>query len=95
MTTFRVSPSDLESLASQLAGLLGELEQAAANVSSSASGAAQNGQLEGAIDGFLAHWSNSVQSLKTNLTEVADRLSTAGAHYESTESGVASHFNVA
>lgn len=95
MSTFRVSPSDLESLASQLAGLLGELEQAAANVSSSASGSAQNAQLEGAIDGFLAHWSHSIQNLKTNLTEIADRLNTAGAHYESTESGIVGHFNVA
>jgi uncharacterized protein YukE len=95
MSTFRVSPSDLESLASQLAGLLGELEQAAANVSSSASGAAQNAQLEGAIDGFLSRWSHSIQSLKTNLTEVADRLSTAGAHYERTESDIADNFNVA
>lgn len=95
MSTFRVSPSDLESLASQLAGLLGELEQAAANVGSSASGAAQNAQLEGAIDGFLSRWSHSIQSLKTNLTEVADRLSTAGAHYEGTESDIAGHFNIA
>jgi uncharacterized protein YukE len=95
MTTFKVSPSDLESLAGQLAGLLGELEQAAANVSSTASGAAQNAQLEGAIDGFLAHWSHSIRSLKTNLTEVANRLSTAGAHYESTDSDVAGHFDLA
>jgi uncharacterized protein YukE len=95
MSTFKVSPSDLENLASQLAGLLGELEQAAANVSSSASGAAQNAQLEGAIDGFLARWSHSIQNLKTNLTEVADRLSAAGSHYESTESTIAGNFNVA
>lgn len=95
MSTFKVSPSELESLASRLAGLLGELEQAAANVSSSASGAAQNAQLEGAIDGFLAHWSHSIQGLRTNLTEVADRLNAASAGYEGTDSDIARHFNIA
>jgi uncharacterized protein YukE len=92
MSTFEVTPSDLQSLASQLSGLLGELEQAAGNVSSSASGAAQNGQLESAIDSFLADWSHSIQSLRTKLTEVADRLGDAGGHYESTESDIATHF---
>ncbi|HUN78618.1 MAG TPA: type VII secretion target [Solirubrobacteraceae bacterium] len=92
MSTFEVTPGDLQSLASQLSGLLGELEQAAANISSGASGSAQNAQLEGAIDGFLADWSQSVQSLRTKLTEVAGRLGSAGSHYESTESELASHF---
>jgi len=92
MTTFEVTPSELQSLASRLAGLLGELEQAAANVSSNASGAAENGQLEGAINAFLTNWSSGLQSLKTKLDEIASRLGDAGEHYAGTDSDVASHF---
>jgi hypothetical protein len=91
MSTFEVTPSDLQSLASQLAGLLGELEQAAGNIGSGASGAAQNGQLEGAIDGFLSDWLHGVQSLRTKLMEVSDRLSSAGAHYDGIESALVDH----
>jgi uncharacterized protein YukE len=95
MSAFEVTPSELQSLASQLTGLLGELETAASNVSSDAAGAAQNPQLESAIDGFLADWSHSVQSLKAKLTEVADRLSAAGGGYAGTDSDIAGHFTAA
>jgi uncharacterized protein YukE len=95
MAAFEVTPSDLQSLAGQLSGLLGELESAAANVSSGASGAAQNSVLESSIEGFLSDWSNSLQSLKTKLNEVATRLGAAGANYEGTDGDIASHFTTA
>jgi uncharacterized protein YukE len=92
MAAFEVSPSELQSLASQLSGLLGELESATSNVSAGAGGAAQNGQLEGSIEGFLSDWSSSLQRLRTKLSEVASRLGAAGAGYESTDGDIASHF---
>jgi uncharacterized protein YukE len=92
MNAFEVTPRELQSLANQLSGLLAELEQAATNVRSDASAAAQNGQLEQAIDTFLADWSDSVQTFKTKLNQITTRLSGAGEHYASTDSDVASHF---
>jgi uncharacterized protein YukE len=95
MATFEVTPSELQSLASQLSGLLGELEAATGTVSSGAGGAAQNGPLESSIEGFLSDWSSSLQRLRTKLSEVAERLGAAGAGYESTDSDVAGHFTAA
>jgi hypothetical protein len=92
MATFQVTPGDLRGLTSQLSGLLGELEQAAGNVSSGASGAAENAQLEGAIDGFLADWSRGLHSLQTKLNDLTNRLGGAGGTYEGAESEIVGHF---
>lgn len=91
MATFKVTPSDLESLAQRLSSLLGELESAAAHVSSSASAAAQNAELESAIDGFVRDWSHSVLNLRTKLTEISERLSGAGDAYEQAETDIIQH----
>jgi uncharacterized protein YukE len=95
MAAFEVTPSELQSLASQISGLLGELDAATANVSSGAGGAAQNGQLEGSIEAFLSDWSSSLKGMRTKLSEVAERLGAAGEGYESTDSDIAGHFTAA
>lgn len=90
MSAFEVTPARLQSLAGQLTGLLSELEQAACSIRADAAGAAQNGQLEGAINGFLNDWSTALDSLQAKLSELGRRLETAGAAYQSTESELVS-----
>ena len=89
MTSFEVTPGDLQGLAGQLSGLLGELQQASSAIRSGAGGAAQNGQLEGAINGFVGDWSRGLEALQTKLDEVAQRLEAGGGAYDSTESNLA------
>ncbi len=92
MTTFQVTPSDLHALAGQLSGLLGELADASGSIHSGAAGAAQNGKLEGAIESFLGDWSSGLESVRQELSEVAQRLDTAAGAYEGTEGNVSAAF---
>jgi uncharacterized protein YukE len=92
MTSFTVTPDELHGLASQLSGLLGEISQATQTVSSGAPGAAQNGDLEGAIGSFLGDWSEGLEQLRTRLDELSSRLQGAADSYLSTDGGIASAF---
>lgn len=92
MSSFQVTPADLQGLAGQLSGLLGDLEQAAGGIRNDAAGAAQNGQLEGAIAAFLVDWSHGLQELQTKLSELTQRLEGGGSSYEGTEGRLASGF---
>ncbi len=92
MSTFEVTPADLQGLAGRLAGLLGELEQALSGVRMDAAGVAQNPRLENAIAGFIGDWSGGLHDLQTKLSELAQRLDAAGAAYEGTEDGLADGF---
>ncbi len=92
MSSFQVTPADLQGLAGQLSGLLGDLEQAAGSVRMDAAGAAQNGQLEGAIAAFLADWSHGLGELQTRLSELGQRLDGGAGSYEGTEGRLAGGF---
>jgi uncharacterized protein YukE len=85
MSSFEVTPGDLESLAGRLSSLIGQIMEASARVSAGTSGAAQNGRLESSIDGFLSDWSQSLQDMHDKLEGVASKLSGAGTAYETTE----------
>lgn len=92
MSTFEVTPGDLQSLSSRLSGLLGEISHATSAVSSGASGAAENGRLQGAIDGFLGDWARDLQGMQEKLAELAARLQGAADSYSSTEEKITSGF---
>jgi hypothetical protein len=91
MTTFQVTPSDLEALAGRLSALLGELADASSGLNGAA-GSAQNGKLEGSIESFLGDWSNGLDGLRKELGEIADRLQGAGDAYDNTEGMVGAGF---
>jgi uncharacterized protein YukE len=88
---FKVTPSELDALASGLSGLLGELAQAG-SVSSMSAGAAENAQLETAIEAFVSRWAHGIQELHTGLAALSDRLSGAGAGYEKAERAISGGF---
>lgn len=90
---FRVTPGELEDLASGLSSLLGELAQAG-DASSISAAAAENGQLEGAIEGFVARWAQDLEALQAGLTSLAERLSGAGSGYEQTERSLIGGFGI-
>lgn len=92
MTTFEVTPADLQSLAGQLSGLLGELASAGSTINSGAAGAAQNGDLEGAIGTFLGDWKSGLDNLQHELSAVSDRLDAAGVAYQATDGSIGSSF---
>jgi uncharacterized protein YukE len=92
MSAFEVTPSELDALAGQLSGLLSELSAATAIVSSSSSGAAQNGQLEAAIDSFASGWRSGLGDLQRKLDEFSSRLKAAAAGYQGAEDGIAGSF---
>jgi hypothetical protein len=84
---FKVSPSDLESLAQGLSVMLGDLERAG-DVRSLSASAAENSLLESAIEEFVLRWTQNVQALQQSLRTLAERLSNAGEGYEQQEQGV-------
>jgi hypothetical protein len=90
---FKVTPGELENLANGLSGLLGELAQAGDACSISA-GAAENGQLQGAIEGFVARWAQEIETLQASLTSLTERLSGAGSGYEQAEHGIVGEFGI-
>lgn len=90
---FKVETSDLGSLASGLSGLLAELEQAG-DVRSLAAGAAENAQLESAIEEFVLRWTQNVQTVQANLKTLTDRLENAGEGYEQQEQSIYGGFAV-
>jgi uncharacterized protein YukE len=90
---FKVETSDLGSLAHGLSGLLAELEQAG-DVRSLAAGAAENARLEAAIEEFVLHWTQNVQTLQANLKTLTERLENAGEGYEQQEQGIYGGFAV-
>ena len=92
MSSFEVSPADLQALASSLAGLVGDILAASSRVSGSAGSAAQNGELEGAIEGFLGEWRTALQQTQNKLQAVGTKLDGAAAAYAGTDDAVASGF---
>ncbi|HTZ85843.1 MAG TPA: type VII secretion target [Solirubrobacteraceae bacterium] len=93
MSTFEVTVGDLESLASQLSSLLGEIGHATSSVTAGASGAAENGRLQGAIDSFLSDWSQDLRGMQEKLSELSARLHGAAGSYSDTESNIVSGFS--
>jgi acetate kinase len=89
----KVTTSDLEGLARGLSGLLGELEQAG-DVRSVSAGAAENAQLESAVEEFVGRWAQNVEALQANLRTLTERLANAGEGYEQQEQGVFGGFSV-
>lgn len=81
---FKVTSSDLESLAHGLSGLLGDLSHAG-DVRSVSGSAAENGQLEAAIDEFVMAWMHDLQAIQENLASLSEHLSSAGHAYETVE----------
>ena len=90
--SFEVTSGDLESLASGLSGLLGELEHAG-DVRSVSAGPAENAQLESAIEGFIARWTQDLQSIQQSLASLSERLTGAGASYDRTERALTGGFS--
>jgi hypothetical protein len=90
---FKVTPSDLESLAQGLSGLLGELAQAG-DIRSVSAGAAENPQLASAIEEHLARWTQELQNLRESLASLTERLGGASSGYEQTEHSVLEGFLV-
>jgi hypothetical protein len=90
---FKVTPSELEDLANGLSSLLGELAQAG-DARSISGGAAENGQLQGAIEGFIGHWAQDLDALQASLNSLIDRLSGAGSGYERSEQNIISGLGV-
>ncbi len=92
MSSFEVSPADLQALASSLAGLVGDILAASSRVSGSAGSAAQNGELEGAIDGFLSSWNSELNEMQSKLQGVASKLAGASGAYQGTEDSLSAGF---
>ena len=90
---FKVTPGELENLANGLSGLLGELAQAG-DARSISAGAAENGQLQGAVEEFVARWAQDLEVLQASLTSLIERLSGAGSGYERTEHSVIGGFGI-
>ena len=93
MSAFEVTPDDLTALASQLSSLLGELSQAG-DVQSAPTGAAENGQLEEAIQDFISGWTRSLQQTQSDLAAITQRLAGAGSDYQATDDAVVGAFGV-
>jgi hypothetical protein len=81
---FNVTPSELESLAGGLSGLLGDLSSAG-NVRTVSAAPAENAQLQGAIEELIAHWCRDVDTLRAQLAELGEKVNRAGVGYSQAE----------
>lgn len=88
-SSFEVTPSELQQLASEISSLVGEIEAAASRVGGGAPGAAQNGRLESSIAAFLGDWTAGLRDMRGKLDAVASKLNGAAGAYERTDQGLA------
>jgi acetate kinase len=79
-----VTPSELEGLAHGLSGLLGDLE-VAGDIRSISPAAAENVELQSAIERLIVRWTDDIQDIRVKLQELGGRLNAAGAEYERVE----------
>jgi uncharacterized protein YukE len=91
VSAFEVTTGQLADASGVLSGFVGELGQAG-NLGSASGAAAENAQMEAAIEDFLATWSQSLETLQTNLSTLTQRLTGAGSSYEGAEGDVAGSF---
>jgi hypothetical protein len=85
VSAFEVTPGELQSLAGQLSGLLGDLETAGGVVGSVDGGAAGHPDLEAAIESFAGDWRATVEAAHGKLSDLSQRLAGAGSSYEGNE----------
>jgi hypothetical protein len=82
-----VAPGELEGLARGLSGLLVDLEMAG-DVRSISSGAAENADLQAAIERLVVRWTGDLHDLQRKLADLTGRLGAAGGEYERVERAV-------
>jgi hypothetical protein len=92
MDFLQVTTGDIEALAGSLSSLVGELQQAG-DVRGVSGGAAENGQLSAAIEGFTTRWTESLQELEITLLSLTERLIGASTSYEHVEQTVVGGFS--
>jgi hypothetical protein len=90
VTTFKVSTEELGSLASQLSRLVGELGQAGQLTPDY--GVAGHPHVESSLKSFFDDWSDGLHQIEQHLSELTQRLSSAGAHYDGTDQTLAGEF---
>jgi len=83
-----VTPGELEGLAHGLSGLIGDLEHAG-DIGLIRSGAAENAELQAAIDGLAARWTRDLHDVQMKLRKLTERLDGASAEYDRMERAVA------
>ncbi len=93
MSSFQVTPEALQGLAGAISGLIGEIVQASSRVEAGAPGCAQNGRLEGAINGFLGDWTSNLSEMKDKLDAVSSKLTGSASAYESAEQHIVDGFH--
>jgi hypothetical protein len=79
-----VIPGELEGLAHGLSGLLVDLEMAG-DIRSISSGAAENAELQAAIERLVMRWTADLQDLRMKLRALTETLDGAGGEYERVE----------
>jgi hypothetical protein len=92
MSSFEVVPDDLQSLAANIAGLVGDIMQASSRIGTSAGGVAQNAELDSAIGEFVHGWGSGLEDMQHNLASVASKLAGAAGAYSGAEDGLARGF---
>jgi uncharacterized protein YukE len=85
MSSFSVTPAELEGAAGGLAGLVGQLEQVG-DISSIHTGCAENAQLDAAIGGFVRPWVSALTQVAQTLSVVTGNVATGAGSYKSADS---------
>ena len=88
-----VAPGELDGLAHGLSGLIGDLEHAG-DIGSIRSDAAENAELQAAIDGLVARWTRDLHDVQTKLRELTKGLDGASAEYDRMERAIAQEITI-
>jgi hypothetical protein len=90
----QVTPAELEGVARGLSGLLGELEHAG-DIRSISPAAAENAELQAAIEQLIVRWTGDIHDLQTRLAELSGQLDNASAEYDQVERVVTQNVTLA
>jgi hypothetical protein len=87
MTTFTVTPSELESAAGALSSITAQLANIG-DIGSIDGAGAENPQLESAISEFIAAWVGGMRAVSQSLSVVTGNVSSGASSYHSTDSTI-------
>jgi hypothetical protein len=87
MSTFTVTPAELDGAAGRLANIVGQLANVA-DVSAVNGAGAENPQVESAVTGFAGAWVTTMQEVSQALSIVTGNLGVSGSNYHGTDSAI-------
>lgn len=87
MSTFAVTPGELESAAAALSGVAGQLANVG-DVGAVNAGAAENAQLEAAISAFVMTWVTGMRGVSQALSVVTGNVSSGAGAYHGTDAAI-------